>query len=74
VEDVTTLEAAHPLHDDPTLGVVVGDDFYYVANGQWAKFADDADADTPVTKPTILRLELRGGAGDGMLYEEGGGP
>lgn len=35
-----TINANHPEFFDPTLGVVVGDDLYYNANGQWDAFDD----------------------------------
>ncbi len=55
---VEVLEAGHPLHDDPTLGVISGDTFYYVANSQWARFANGADP--RVAPPRILALPLAG--------------
>lgn len=36
-----TVNANHPEYSDPTLGVVVGDDFFYNANGQWDVFDDN---------------------------------
>jgi len=72
IREVTTLEAGHPLHDDPTLGVVVDDTFYYVANGQWGKFAPDADEGAPITPPTVLRLRLEESGVGGMLYGAAG--
>ncbi len=36
-----TVNANHPEYSDPTLGVVVGDDFFYNANGQWNAFDDE---------------------------------
>ena len=35
-----TVNANHPEYSDPTLGVVVGDDLFYNANGQWDAFDD----------------------------------
>lgn len=35
-----TVNANHPEYSDPTLGVVVGDDLFYNANGQWEVFDD----------------------------------
>lgn len=35
VESLKVLEANNPLFDEPTLGVVVRDEFYYVADSQW---------------------------------------
>ena len=54
------LERGHPAHDEPTLGVVVGDDFYYIADGQWERFGEDGRiAEAAALKPTVvLRLRL----------------
>ena len=54
------LERAHPAYDEPTLGVVVGDDFYYIADGQWERFSEDGTvADAAALRPTVvLRLRL----------------
>jgi hypothetical protein len=54
------LERAHPAYDEPTLGVVVGDDFFYIADGQWERFGEDGTvADAGALRPTVvLRLRL----------------
>jgi hypothetical protein len=63
---VEVLEANHPQFDEPTLGIVVDDAFYYVANSQWYRFdqegglADDGAGEAE--GPIVLRLEL--GSGD----------
>jgi len=56
-----TLERAHPGYDEPTLGVVLGPDLWYVANSQWPKFGEDgALAPGAELAPTlVLRLPLR---------------
>jgi sugar lactone lactonase YvrE len=71
VDEVTTLQAGHPLHDDPTLGVVVDDTLFYVANGQWSKFSADAAGDTVVAIPVVLKLPLGTSPGGGLLYGAG---
>jgi sugar lactone lactonase YvrE len=38
VTKATVLESGHHLHNIPTTGVFVGDDFYYVANSQLQNF------------------------------------
>ncbi|HEY0320419.1 MAG TPA: hypothetical protein VGC66_05555 [Pyrinomonadaceae bacterium] len=35
VEGLEVIEANNPLFDEPTLGVIVKDNFYYVADSQW---------------------------------------
>lgn len=34
-ERLEVMEANNPIFDEPTLGVIVKDDFYYVADSQW---------------------------------------
>ena len=59
VESVTPLEANHPRHHEPTLGVVVGNDYYYVANSQWDLFErGKAPPLDRLSAPLILRLPL----------------
>jgi hypothetical protein len=54
------LERARPDYAEPTLGVVVGGDLYYVANSQWERFRDDGTIDTfeRLQAPLVLRLRL----------------
>ncbi len=59
IDRVETLERAHHLYREPTLGTVVGDDLLYVAASQWRSF--DAEGKLLVdqlVEPTILRLPL----------------
>jgi len=55
------IEKNSPLLDEPTLGVVAGNDFYYIANPQWGSFDKDGKM-FPLEKlsePTILKFSLR---------------
>ena len=56
------LEQRHPGYSDPTLGTLVGDELYFVANSQWGRF--DAKFQLPpadqLQEPLILRLPLGG--------------
>jgi len=54
------LERARPDYAEPTLGVVVGSAFYYVANSQWEHFREDGTIDAPdaLRNPMVLRLPL----------------
>jgi sugar lactone lactonase YvrE len=53
------LERAHPRFDEPTLGVVVDDALYYVANSQYRLFGRDGTPDLEnLQDPVILRLPL----------------
>lgn len=54
------LEQNHPLMKIPTTGVLVGDEFYYVANAQFDAVKPDGTLDTTaLTEPAILKLKLR---------------
>ena len=54
------LERAHPRYDEPTLGVLVGGELYYVANSQWERFGGDGGIEHPdsLRRPVVLRLPL----------------
>lgn len=54
------LERARPDYAEPTLGVIVGRDLFYVANSQWERFRDDGGIDAPerLQEPLVLRLRL----------------
>ena len=59
ITDIEVLETEHPASDDPTTGVVVGDDFYYVANSQFG-LVDDGEL-PPVDQlheVVVLKLSL----------------
>jgi len=60
VERAEVLERARPDYAEPTLGVVVGRDLYYVAASQWERFRDDGTIEAPETlrPPLVLRLRL----------------
>lgn len=61
VTSVEVLELGHPSWSEPTLGTVVGDDYYYVANSQWDRFDQNAElpAIEALAEPVILRIDLR---------------
>jgi sugar lactone lactonase YvrE len=54
------LERAHPRYDEPTLGVLVDGDLYYIANAQWERFGEDGRIAQPdaLKSPAVLRLRL----------------
>ncbi len=54
------LERAHPRYEEPTLGVLVDDEFYYIANSQWERFGEDGRIAKPeaLLPPVVLRLRL----------------
>jgi len=41
VEKMTVLDSYHPLYNIPTTGVIVEDEFYYIANSQMGSFTPD---------------------------------
>jgi sugar lactone lactonase YvrE len=54
------LERAHPRYQEPTLGVLVNGELFYIANSQWERFGQDggiADS-TALERPVVLRLPL----------------
>jgi hypothetical protein len=60
VERLQVVEANNPVFDEPTLGVLVNDNFYFIANSQWG-LIDEKGQLGPADKladPTILRLKL----------------
>jgi sugar lactone lactonase YvrE len=59
IASVETLERAHHLYREPTLGTVVGDDLIYVASSQWRSFDEEGHLlRDELVEPTILRLPL----------------
>ncbi len=60
VTGAAVLEANNPVFAEPTLGVVVGDELYYIANSQWERFGDDGSV-APIeqlAQPMVLKLKL----------------
>lgn len=55
-----TLEANNPLFDEITLGVIDGDNFYFIANSQWNSFNKDGSIFPmdKLKKPVVLRIKL----------------
>ena len=60
VERLEVLEANNALFDEPTLGVVVGDEFYYVADSQWGALDRKGAlvASHPLREVVVLKLKL----------------
>jgi len=59
IEEVTVLERGNPNFDEPTLGVRVGADLYFVANSQYRFVGDDGTLDLErLRPPVILRAPL----------------
>ena len=54
------LESNNPLFNEPTLGVVNGSNFYFIANSQWEFYGKNGVIlpQVELQKPTILKLNL----------------
>jgi sugar lactone lactonase YvrE len=57
---IDVLERARPEYAEPTLGVVMDGELYYVANSQWERFREDGgiEASDRLRPPLVLRLRL----------------
>jgi sugar lactone lactonase YvrE len=55
-----TLAANLPAFDEPTLGTVVGRDFYFVANSHWNRFDRENRLPDGLSGPIVLKIELAG--------------
>jgi sugar lactone lactonase YvrE len=60
VERLEVLEANNPVFLEPTLGVLVKDTFYFVANSQWPLIDDNGKlaADDKLQDPVVLKIKL----------------
>jgi hypothetical protein len=58
VEGVRPLVANHKLFDEPTLGVVQGDEFFFVANSHWNRFDANNALPEGLSGPIILKVSL----------------
>ena len=60
IEHAGVVAANHPMFNEPTLGVLVRDTFYYIANSQWGSFNPDKTI-FPLEKlqePIVLKTQL----------------
>lgn len=60
VERFETVAANLSAFDEPTLGVVVKDDFYFIANSQWGTIDEQGRLAPPekLKEPVVLKLRL----------------
>jgi len=59
IVESTLLERSHPDFDEPTLGVRVGPELYYVANSQYGAFGEDGQPKADqLREPVILKRTL----------------
>jgi hypothetical protein len=60
VNRVETIAANAPVFDEPTLGVLAKDTFYFVANSQWGAIDDKGQLapEDKLSYPVVLKLKL----------------
>jgi hypothetical protein len=60
VERLEVLEANNPVFLEPTLGVLVKDVFYFIANSQWPLIDDNGNlaAEDKLQDPVVLKIQL----------------
>lgn len=60
VERFETVAANLPVFDEPTLGVLNGHDFYFIANSQWGALDDEGHLapEEKLKEPVVLKLKL----------------
>ncbi len=60
IDSMTTLEANHPDFMEPTLGVLLGDEFHYIANSQWPLVSDKGELSVEkLREPVVLKLDAK---------------
>ncbi len=59
IESGRTLASNLDGFDEPTLGAVVGDDFYFVANSHWNRFDAENRLPDGLSGPIILKVGLK---------------
>jgi hypothetical protein len=59
-ERLEVIEASNPAFDEPTLGVLVEDTFYFIANSQWGLVDDQGRLATEdkLRDPIVLKTKL----------------
>ena len=60
VEQLRVLEANNPVFLEPTLGVIVKDTFYFIANSQWPLVDENGKlaAEENLRDPFVLKIKL----------------
>jgi sugar lactone lactonase YvrE len=60
IVEARVLERAHPRYQEPTLGVLVNGELFYIANSQWERFGEGGGIpdSTVLVRPVVLRLPL----------------
>jgi hypothetical protein len=60
VERLAAIESNNPACDEPTLGVISKDEFYFIANSQWSTVSEKGElaAEDKLRKPVVLKTKL----------------
>ena len=60
IDGFQIIEANNPVFDEPTLGVLVKDSFYFVANSQWGAIDKNGQlaSEDKLKDPLILKVKL----------------
>ncbi|HEY0546575.1 MAG TPA: tetratricopeptide repeat protein [Pyrinomonadaceae bacterium] len=60
VERLELIESNNPVCDEPTLGVISKDSFYFIANSQWSTVNEKGEqaSEDKLRKPVILKTKL----------------
>lgn len=61
ISEVRTLDRKHPAFNEPTMGVMSGDTFFYIANSQWQGYDRDhhIKPDDQLQDIVILKSKIR---------------
>jgi len=60
IDEFKSLEANHADFMEPTLGTLIGDEFYYVANSQWPLVNEKAELNLDkLRQPVVLKLDAK---------------
>lgn len=56
---IRSVAANHEQFDEPTLGVLRADTFYFVANSHWNRFDQDNNLPDGLTGPVVLKIDIQ---------------
>ena len=59
IQKVEIIESNNPVFEEPTLGVMVRDTFYFIANSQWDQIDDDGRIASPEKLHDLIVLRMR---------------
>ena len=58
ITQAQVLASSLPEFDEPTLGAIVGDEFWFVANSHWNRFDENNQLPDGLSGPIVLKLPL----------------